>query len=519
MKDISVFKIAGAFACACWVIHAQADLLVTSQGEPRRNAILRYSDTGAFLNVFAAGSGLADPLGVTFGPDGNLYVASGASDQVLRFDARSGATLGVFASGHGMQGPINVTFGPDGNLYVSCGYDHILRFNGNSGAFIDTFVSGGKLAYPRGLKFGPDGNLYVANYNTGEVLRFRGSTGAFLDVFVTAGAGDLATPSDLAFGPDGNLYVSGGTYDNKGVLRFDGLTGEFIDIFARFESTDIYPFDFAFGPDDNLYVVSQGSFQGVVRFDGRSGAFLDRFVPNGSGGLGGPFGIAFFPFPPRTNFWPSVRGPQTQVAQCGVIPALTIHVQDMDGDALRVIWKVNSVVAQTNEIAGNPAGPVSAELPLGASLSDASNLVEVVVLDAAGNTSTYSATVFVRDTTPPTFASASAQPSVLWPPNGNMVAVTIRARAVDLCGVTRWKIVGVESSEGKVPGRKIDWVITGEHSLLLRAQRTGSARSRVYRISLQATDSAGNRSAIKTVSVVVPHTKPPNVLWFELGKK
>ena len=84
------------------VPQVRADLFVSSQTEANAGDILRYDQvTGAFRGVFASGHGLADPLGLTFGPDGNLYVASGNSDQVLRFDGRTGAFLGVFAAGGG----------------------------------------------------------------------------------------------------------------------------------------------------------------------------------------------------------------------------------------------------------------------------------------------------------------------------------------------------------------------------------------------------------------------------------
>ncbi|REK17445.1 MAG: hypothetical protein DWQ37_06550 [Planctomycetota bacterium] len=94
-----------------------------------------------------------------------------------------------------------VRFGPDGNLYVnSQGTDQVLRYNGATGAFIDVFASGGGLDRPIDLTFGPDGNLYVGNPGvipSGNVLRYDGDTGAFIDVFATV----------PGFGPGGLLFV------------------------------------------------------------------------------------------------------------------------------------------------------------------------------------------------------------------------------------------------------------------------------------------------------------------------
>jgi DNA-binding beta-propeller fold protein YncE len=93
---------------------------------------------------------------LVFGPDGNLYVSSTATNQVLRFNGTTGAFVDVFASGGGLTGPYGLAFGPDGNLYVSSVYtNQVLRYNGTTGAFVDIFASGGGLNFPTFLTFTP----------------------------------------------------------------------------------------------------------------------------------------------------------------------------------------------------------------------------------------------------------------------------------------------------------------------------------------------------------------------------
>ena len=127
--------------------------------------------TGVFAGTFASGGGLDAPNDMTFGPDGDLYVASAGSDNILRYDGTTGAFLGV-ATGGGIDFPFGITFGPDDNIYVSnpsgIFADTVLRYNGTTGAFIDAFASG--VAGPRHLAFGPDDNLYVVSDHTDSVL-------------------------------------------------------------------------------------------------------------------------------------------------------------------------------------------------------------------------------------------------------------------------------------------------------------------------------------------------------------
>jgi hypothetical protein len=131
--------------------------------------------------------------------------------------------------------------------------------------------------------------------------------------------------------------------------------------------------------------------------------------------------------------------------------------------------------------------------------------------DAAGNPATCSFTVTVVDTTPPVIGTVSANPKSLWPPNHKMVNVTIRAQVTDNCGSATWKIIGVTSNEAvnaKGSGHTSpDWIITGDHTLQLRAERSGDDKGgRIYSITIQATDASGNTSQ-KVVTVTVPHNK------------
>ncbi|MBC8355142.1 MAG: hypothetical protein H8E66_24465 [Planctomycetes bacterium] len=251
-----------------------------------------------FIDAFvtAGSGGLDNPKEFIFGPDGNLFVVGGLSDNVLHYNGATGELLGTFVTdgSGGLDGPQGLLFGPDGNLYVtSRATDEVLRYNGTTGTFMDTFVTSGSsgLDDPLDLAFGVDGNLYVASGGTNEVLYFNGTDGSPLGAFVTAGSGALDRPNGLVFGPDANLYVI--SFGPESVLRFDGTTGALMGTFVTSASGGLDdPTNLLFGPGGDLY-VSSALGDSVLRYDGSTGAFLEAYVSAGSGGLDRPIGLLF----------------------------------------------------------------------------------------------------------------------------------------------------------------------------------------------------------------------------------
>ena len=258
-----------------------------TEGEPGLGSL------GALV-AKANNGGMDRSSGMVFGPDGNLYVGSLNTNEVLRYDSATGALLGPFvtAGSGGLIGPAvnGLIFRPDGRLYVaSRNSDSVLRYDASTGAFIDTFVAAGSggLLQPKGMIFAPDGSLLVSS-GTNEVLRYDGTTGAFLGAFVAAGSGGLSNPRSLAFGPDGNLYVA--SSNSNSVLRFNGTTGAFLSTFVPENSGGLsFPADLLFS-GGSLYVASQNTNQ-VLRYDAATGAFIEVAVSTGNNGLDRPIGL------------------------------------------------------------------------------------------------------------------------------------------------------------------------------------------------------------------------------------
>jgi hypothetical protein len=258
----------------------------------------QFTSLGAFVDQNANGN-MIRSTGMAYGPDGNLYVGSFNTDEVLRFDRTTGAFLGAFvtAGSGGLDTPAvqGLHFRPDGKLYVlSRDTASVLRFDAITGAFLDVFISpgsGGMLG-AKGMTPGPDGNWYVSSSDNNQVLRYSGTTGAFLSAFVSAGIGGLIGPRGLTFGPDGNLYVTSSI--NHSVLRYNGQTGAFIDAFVPSGSGGLSgPGELLFH-NGSLYVASQGTNQ-ALRYNAQTGAFLDVVVPAGQNGLDRPIGLLLDP--------------------------------------------------------------------------------------------------------------------------------------------------------------------------------------------------------------------------------
>ncbi|MCI0364002.1 MAG: M12 family metallo-peptidase [Phycisphaerales bacterium] len=213
------------------------------------NRIVRIDvDSGSASDLVAPGSGgLVNPVALTFGPNGNLFVISQALDSnVIQYDGQTGATIGTFVSGHlGMAW--DLTFGPDGHLYVATANNRIRKYNGVTGAFLANFISGplSLLNDPRGLLFLPNGDLLVTNRGGNNVTRYN-ALGTLMGVFNDEYP--LQLPWGIARGPNGNIYIASTTLEAVRLIEYDLAAGRYLRSFVRGDSSLTAPTSFAFRP-------------------------------------------------------------------------------------------------------------------------------------------------------------------------------------------------------------------------------------------------------------------------------
>lgn len=249
-------------------------------GEAGASAVLRYDGiTGAFIDKFVGDNpntttdetgGLSRPYGLAFGPDGNFYVSSFLTDQILRYNGKTGQFIDVFAVGNqqagGLNGPNGLLFAPDGNLYVTTQgsvakngqadysdnfLSQVLRYNLGTKQF-SIFASPG--ASPRGQGFvsllgmaiGPnDGDLYVSDF-ANDIRRYNLKSGELVKTLSTNYTDTVPSSNyvgSLAFSPIGNLFAVG--FDNRAnaksagaVLRYNGKTGNPLPIGGNIGSSN-----------------------------------------------------------------------------------------------------------------------------------------------------------------------------------------------------------------------------------------------------------------------------------------
>jgi len=218
---------------------------------------------------------------------------------------------------------------------------------------------------------------------------------------------------------------------------------------------------------------------------------------------------------PAVAAGPTLVCPGDATLECTGLPVpLTAQVTSVSGNALTVTWMVNAVNVQTNHIATGAATNAVA-VKLAANLKIGTNLVTVTATDSAGAETSCDSTIIVQDTIAPVITKVSSSPASLWPPNHKLIAINIKVAIKEACCVDNWRILSVTSNEAIGSGAElqgsgntpVDWVITGNHGLTLRAERAGTGTGRVYTVTVQAQDCTGNLSAPASFTVTVPHNK------------
>jgi streptogramin lyase len=185
-------------------------------------------------------------IGITTGPDGNLWFAEYSGDAIGRITPAGVVTEFPLHDG---GNPNYITTGPDGNLwFTEQGTDRIGQITTSGVATTFALTAGSQ---PTEITTGPDGNLWFDEYGSGRIASIT-TSGVITEFSLASGSG----PYGIVTGPNGNLWFTElgsskiGEIVPSGV--FEGVITEF------FPSSGAQPYGITVGPDGNLWFAEIG---------------------------------------------------------------------------------------------------------------------------------------------------------------------------------------------------------------------------------------------------------------------
>ncbi|HTV72760.1 MAG TPA: hypothetical protein VME66_03515, partial [Candidatus Acidoferrales bacterium] len=198
------------------------------------SATLWYSETavgkvGSFTSSTDAALPTANgaPIGLTQGPDGNVWVCETAASKLARIVPNDGgtaqATSTEFALTAGSQ-PQEIVSGPNGTLWITePGTNKIGVFSTTSDTLAAEYAIPTAASNPQGITTGADGALWFTE-SAGDKIGRITSAGTITEYTLPTAN---AAPFDIVSAPDGNLWFTEQNADQIGRITTAGVITEF----------------------------------------------------------------------------------------------------------------------------------------------------------------------------------------------------------------------------------------------------------------------------------------------------
>jgi uncharacterized repeat protein (TIGR01451 family) len=203
------------------------------------------------INEFPVPTANSAPLGITAGPDGNLWFTESNSSKIGQINPTTHAIV-EFPTPSPHSRPLGLTVGPDGNIWFTEQTEgdsegQIGEINPTTHVIAE-FGLPGTNRYPSGITGGPDGNIWFTEINANMIGEINPATHAITE-FPIPTANSL--PFGIAAGPDGNIwFTEGGANANK-----IGMISPSTHVIAEFPVLRAMsqPDEITAGPDGNLW--------------------------------------------------------------------------------------------------------------------------------------------------------------------------------------------------------------------------------------------------------------------------
>ncbi len=169
------------------------------------------------------------PRAISYSPTDDTFFVIDRLARVQHLD-RDGQYLGEWQMPEHVTGkPVGVSVGPDGNVYVpDTHYQRVVVYDPHTKAEIRRWGSFGKgpgqFIYPTDIAFDSKGNVFVSEYGDNDRVQVFTPEGKFLYAFGSFGPGDgqLARPQSILIDKTDTLYVTDACNHRVGVFKTDG---------------------------------------------------------------------------------------------------------------------------------------------------------------------------------------------------------------------------------------------------------------------------------------------------------
>jgi streptogramin lyase len=288
------------------------------------------------------------PLGITTGPDGNLWFVEYANGIIGRITPTGVLTEFSLAPATPYTYLRAIAAGPDNNLwFTDTGNNRIGRMTPTGSSTL--FPAPTPSSSPEGITAGPDGNMWFTEHSGNAIGRITPAghiTELALPPTSNYGLGGIAT------GSDGNLWFA-----DTGNNRIGRITPTGQISFFALPSQYTHPLGITAGPDGNLW-FTEGNPNPVDHLDhiGRitpAGVITEFPLPSGGNG---PYGITTGP---DGNLWfTEQRGKIGRITPSGDVTEFDIPTSPSTPQGFAITAGPDSAVWFT-EFQGNRIGRLS----------------------------------------------------------------------------------------------------------------------------------------------------------------
>jgi DNA-binding beta-propeller fold protein YncE len=285
---------ASSWAAAAFATGAPGDLYVTSDAS---NQVRVYDGaSGLYSGIFTTSVPASGQLAIHFGQSQGRVLIGHFGGGVEEHDVLTGALTNNFSPGGGWQWA--GVYGPTGNVYINSQATNDVRvYDPVTGAFLYVLCP---VPGPADMEFGPNGNLYICSYTNSLVREVHPITGAPISQWFLP-FGDRT--NDIAF-LNGEFLVT--AMSSNVCYRFDASH----TLIGSFAGTGWQrPHGIAIGPNDGRIYIVDGVTTQVHVFDPITFVELNPafLVPNPGDKI---VDLAFRPedpTPARSSSWGRVK--------------------------------------------------------------------------------------------------------------------------------------------------------------------------------------------------------------------